>query len=275
MIKVGEYNTLKVARQVDFGMYLTDGQQDILIPNKYIPEGTQVEDMLNVFVYKDSEDRLIATTLEPYGKVGDFAVMEVKQVADFGAFLDWGLEKDLLVPTREQHRRLHEGQRVVVKLVLDHKTQRVIGVSKLSAFFKKDISGLEEGQQVEIIIFDDTDLGYVALVDGLYAGMLYRNEVFEPLTIGDKRTGYIKKLRDDGKIDLSLYPAGVAAIGDAKDKVWEMLVQAGGFLPYHDNSSPEEIRDNLLMSKKAFKKAIGGLYKEGKIQISPSGIKQI
>lgn len=273
MLQIGNYNRLKVKRQVDFGMYLDSDQGDILIPNKYIPEGTKIDDMLQVFVYTDSEDRLIATTLQPYGVVGEFAAMEVKQVNRFGAFLDWGLEKDLLLPHKEQHRQVQEGQKVVVRVCLDHKTNRVIAVAKLNPFFDRDLSLLEEGQKVRLLAYDVTDLGYQVVINDTFTGIVYKNEVFEPLRIGDSKEGFIKKIREDNKADVSLRQQGFSAVSDAKSVVLEALQEAGGFLPYHDASSPEEIKKAFKMSKKSFKKAIGGLYKEGKIKIEVDGIK--
>src|SRR5690606_7518643 len=198
-------------------------------------------DELEVFVYTDSEDRLIATTLEPFGKVGEFAAMEVKDVTHFGAFLDWGIEKDLLVPNNEQHRRLQVGHWTVVRVCLDPQTERVIGVGKLNPFLNKDFSKLSEGQEVALMVYDETDLGYMVIIDNEFSGMLYRNEVFEPLNIGDKRIGHIKKLREDGKIDVRLNKIGRDAIDENKEIVLERLHASQGFLPYHDKSDSEKI----------------------------------
>lgn len=273
MLKIGNYNTLKVAREVDFGLYLESEKGDILIPKKYVPQNTKVGDELEVFVYTDSEDRLIATTLSPIAVVGEFAAMTVKDVAPFGAFLDWGIQKDLLVPNNEQHRKLHVGQKTVVRVCLDPRTDRVIGVGKLNAFLSKDTENLEEGQEVRLLVYDETDLGYMAIINNLYAGMLYRNEVFEPLVVGDTRTGYIRKIREDGKIDLRLSREGVAAIADGKDIILEKLKAAGGFLPYHDKTEADTLKKAFQMSKKTFKKAIGGLYRDGVIVLLENGIK--
>lgn len=273
MLKIGNYNQLEIVKEVEFGMYLASDQGEILIPKKWVKEEWDVGDIIEVFIYTDSEDRLIATTLKPFAKVGDFVAMDVKQVTGFGAFLDWGIEKDLLVPLREQHRKLEEGQRCVVKVCLDHKTNRVIGVAKLSAFINKDVQGLQEGDQVELLIYDATDLGMMAMINHEFAGMLYKNEIFEPVKIGDKRIGYIKKIREDGKIDLSLKPSGYKAVLGDQEGVLEALEKAGGFLPLHDKSDPEEIRKAFNLSKKAFKKVIGTLYKEGRILILPEGIR--
>lgn len=272
MLRIGDYNRLEVVKELDFGMYLDSDQGEILIPTKYIPEGTQPGDYLNVFIYTDSEDRLIATTLDPIAVVDDFATMTVKHVTGFGAFLDWGLEKDLLVPLREQHKKLNEGDTVVVRVCLDHKTNRVIGVSKLNPFINKDTSSLEEGEKVELLIFDETDLGFMALINEEFSGIIYRNEIFENIKIGDKKEGYIKKLRDDGKIDLALQKQGYGAIDKYAQDIYDRLETAGGTLPFSDTSDPEAIQKTFNMSKKSFKKAIGNLFRQGRILIKDSEI---
>lgn len=273
MLKIGNYNTLKVVKEVDFGLYLESGKGEILIPSKYVPQNTRIGDELEVFVYTDSEDRLIATTLSPIAVVGEFAAMTVKDVTDFGAFLDWGIQKDLLVPNNEQHRKLYKGQKTVVRVCLDPRTDRVVGVGKLGPFLSKDTSELEEKQEVSLLIYEETDLGYMAIIDNQYAGMLYRNEVFEPLEVGDTRLGYIRKIREDGKIDLRLNKEGVAAIIDGKDIVLNKLKSEGGFLPYHDKTDADVIKEVFQISKKTFKKAIGGLYRDGSIVLLENGIK--
>ncbi|CAN5430482.1 S1-like domain-containing RNA-binding protein [soil metagenome] len=275
MLRIGDYNRLQVVKEVDFGMYLKSDQGEILLPKKYIEPGTEVDQFVNVFVYTDSEDRLIATNLKPKAVVDEFAAMKVKHTTDFGAFLDWGLEKDLLVPFREQHRRLKVGDTAVVRVSLDHKTNRVIGVGKLAPFINKDVSGLEEGQKVDLLIYDFTDLGILALINEEYSGMLYANEVFEELEIGDRKEGYIKKIREDGKIDLALQKQGYGAVKDSTEGILESLKKSGGYLPYHDKSDPDEIQKVFKMSKKTFKKAIGSLYKEGNIRIDDKGISLI
>ncbi len=273
MLRIGNNNTLKVVKEVDFGMYLESDQGEILIPRKYIPENTQIGDELDVFVYTDSEDRLIATTVSPIAVVGEFAAMTVKDVTDFGAFLDWGIQKDLLVPNNEQHRKLYKGQKAVVRVCLDPRTSRVIGVGKLNPFLNKDTTDLEEKQVVDLLIYDETDLGYMAIIDSQYSGILYRNEVFEQLNVGDTRTGYIRKIREDGKIDLRLSKEGIEAITDGKDIVLQKLKAGGGFLPYHDKTEADIIKEVFEMSKKTFKKAIGGLYRDGSIVLLENGIR--
>jgi predicted RNA-binding protein (virulence factor B family) len=274
MINLGKMNTLRINRRVDFGVYVGDGETEILLPAKYIPDGVAVGDQVTVFVYKDSDDRMIATNIIPMIKLDEFATLEVKDVSDFGVFMEWGLEKDLFVPYKEQSTRMHKGEKHVVRLCLDHKTNRLVGVTKLHGFLERDTSELEDKQEVELLVFDKTDLGYSVLINEKYQGLVYHNEVFDDLSIGDQRTGYIKEIREeDGKVDISLKPFGVAAIEDAKDIVWGKLLRATEeSLPVNDKSDPEVIKQMFGLSKKAFKKAIGGLYKEGKITMSAEGI---
>ena len=273
MLEIGKYNTLEVVKHVDFGIYLNSELGEILMPIKYVPEGIEPGDELKVFIYKDSEDRLIANSLTPHGIVGEFANLKVKQVNSFGAFMDWGLEKDLLVPHAEQHRPMQEGQNYIVRIVLDPKTERIIGISKLSPFLSKNIEELEPGLSVDLLIYEITDLGYMALINEKFRGILYKNEVFQSVAVGDKLIGYIKKLREDGKIDLTLKKFGYKEIDDAKEIIYEKLISNKGFLNFSDSSSPEEIKLNFNMSKKNFKKAIGTLYKEGRISLEVNSIR--
>jgi predicted RNA-binding protein (virulence factor B family) len=272
-LEIGRFNHLQVAKIVEFGIYLATERGNILMPGKYVPEGTQVDDWLDAFVYTDSEDRLIATTLRPYAQVGDFACLTVKQVAPFGAFLDWGLEKDLLVPVKEQHRTMEAGKTYVVKVCLDPRTERVIGVGKIAQFLYKGEPDLENGQEVNLFVYEMTDLGIMCIIDDTYSGILYKNEIFQNIGLGDKLKGYVKKVRQDFKIDLTLRKPGFKGIKDERHSILEKLEASGGFLPYHDNSSPEEIKEVFQMSKKSFKALIGTLYKEGRISIETEGIR--
>jgi predicted RNA-binding protein (virulence factor B family) len=274
MLEIGKYNELTVVKEVPFGIYLDTDKGEILMPLKYVPPGTQAGDKLTCFVYKDSEDRLIATTQKPQGTVGEFTCLKVKEVGEAGAFMDWGLLKDLLVPYQEQHKKMEVGKKYVVRICLDSRTERIIGVTKLGSFLSKDISELKEGQKVDLLIYEFTDLGVMAIINNKYRGMLYKNEVFKKLEIGDKVQGYIKKLRDeDQKIDLSLQKQGYGEVEESKDIVMNKLIENNGQLPFSDNSSPEEIKDFFQISKKSFKKIIGSLYKEGKIDLTDTGIR--
>lgn len=277
MLKIGNTNTLTVARTSDFGLYLSSSQGDILLPNRYVTPQMEVGHTLDVFVYTDSEDRLVCVTDVPRAEAGEFAALRVKEVTSFGAFLDWGLEKDLLLPFKEQLNPVRTGDTVVVRVCLDPRTQRVIAVAKLQPFFHRDTTSLQEKQEVLLLVFQETELGYKVLVDRRYEGLVYRNEVFEPLRIGEQKTGYVKKVRDDGKLDISLQPVGVVAGMDAsRATVLQKLSEADeGYLPYHDKSDPAAIEQAFGLSKKAFKRAIGGLYKDKQIKLEDEGIRLI
>lgn len=272
MYKIGSYNTLRIVKEVDFGLYLTDGVNEILLPRRYEPKGALVDDDIEVFVYTDSEDRPIATTEKPYAVVGEFACMRVKEVTSIGAFLDWGIAKDLLVPINEQSLRMVEGDHYVVYVYLDNKTNRVVASSKWNKFLSVERPRYEEGEEVKLLIAERTDLGFNAIINRAHLGLVYKTEIFGYLQIGDEVKGYIKKMRDDGKIDLRLQSTGVELMDDAKELVLQHLKLNKGYLPLGDKSSPEEIYRSLKISKKAFKKAIGGLFKERLIDISDNAI---
>ena len=273
-LNIGQFNTLTIVKNTPQGMYLDSDKGEVLLPNKYIPADAKIGDTVKVFIYTDSEDRLIATTLTPLALRDEFACLTVKHVTKFGAFLDWGLEKDLFVPLKEQHRLMKEGERHVIKVVLDIRTERLIGIAKLGAFLEKDTTHLNVGEEVSLLVYEFTTLGIMCIVNSLYIGMLYKNEVFKPIHIGEKLKGYIKNVReDDGKIDLSLRKDGFDGIKDQSSVIIENLKKNDGFLPFNDDSHPEEIKRQFQMSKKTFKKLIGGLYKQGKIVILDNGIR--
>jgi predicted RNA-binding protein (virulence factor B family) len=270
-MQLGDYNELEVAREVDFGMYLTSDDGDMLIPRKYIPEGTRVGDVLRVFVYRDSEDRLIATTLDPLAKVGDFAALTVRDVTPLGAFLDWGLEKDLFLPYRNQRRSLRVGQRETVYVYLDDTSDRIVATAKWERTLPVDepFPG-RVGDEVRLFVADETELGYKVIVNGTHQGLLYHNEVFRPLRLGDTPTGYVRVVREDGKLDVSLQRVGYDEALAAADTLLEALRNApDGKLPLGDKSEPDDIYRRLGMSKKVFKKALGTLYKRGEVQLYP------
>lgn len=268
MLIIGKSQKMTIDREVDFGMYLTNGVDDVLLPNKYIPIGSKLGEEIEVFVYRDSADRPIATTLKPFGQVDDLVSLKVKSVANVGAFLDLGLEKDLMVPFKEQHRDLVEGENVLVKILIDHKTNRMIGTTKINSFLNEIHEGLRDWQEVDLLIWEKTDLGFKAIINGQYEGLLYSNEIYENIGTGDIKIGYIKKLREDGKIDVSLQKQGYVAVADMSQTVIDKIDELGGTLALGDKSSPEEIKSILGMSKKHFKKIIGGLYKAGLVTIS-------
>lgn len=276
MVELGDYNELEIAREVDFGVYLTSEDGDILLPTKYIPEGARVGDTVRVFVYRDSEDRIIATNLIPHATVGEFACLTCNDVSPFGAFLDWGLEKDLLVPLNNQKNKMQVGKKYCVYLYLDEASDRVVATSKLGKYLQNENIQLTEGEEVQLLVAGYTDLGTKVIINNAYMGMLYKSETFKDLRIGDKTTGYIKLIRPDNKIDVTLRKPGATQkteSDEASDKIMRLLEQGSGWLPLSDNSTPEEIYQALGMSKKTFKRAIGGLYKAGKITLSEDSIR--
>ena len=272
MVAIGDYNDLEIIKQVDFGVYLDSEDGEILLPAKYLPAQYQLGDRIRVFVYRDSEDRIIATTLEPKAKVGDFAALPVKDATNYGAFLDWGLEKDLFVPFSNQRDKMQPGRTYLVYLYLDENSDRIVATAKYEKYLRQDTPQLSEGQEVDLLVAGFSDLGIKVIINNQYLGMLYKNEVFRPLSVGDKTRGYIRKIREDHKIDVSLQKAGYEEVSDAADLVLDKLKAAGGKLALSDKSSPEEIYAALGMSKKTFKKAIGSLYREGKITLSEASI---
>lgn len=275
MIQIGKYNTLEVIKELDFGIYLDGGPYgELLLPIKYVPEGIQPGDDLEVFLYSDSEDRLITTTATPKAVVGSFGMMKVKEVGEFGAFLDWGIEgKDLLVPFREQRMLMEAGNEYLVYVYLDEITDRIVGSNKLNKFLKSKSEDFEYKQEVEIIVAGPTDLGYRVIVNKEYWGALYRNEVFEDLEIGAVRKAFIKKIREDGRIDVSLQQQGAGEIDRSAEQVLQAIKDSGGFLPLTDKSPPEAIYDRLKMSKKNFKRAVGSLYKQRIILLEKEGLR--
>jgi predicted RNA-binding protein (virulence factor B family) len=276
MAEIGKINHLYVIKEVDFGIYLDGGDLgEILMPKQYVPEGTQPEDMIDAFIYLDSEDRLVATTLKPKAMVEEFALLEVVSVTQVGAFLDWGLMKDLFVPFREQRQPMEEGKKYLVYVYLDQNSKRIAASSKIEQFLDNIPVDYDEGEDVDLIIVNPTDLGYNAIIDNSHLGVLYKNEVFQELNPGDKVQGFIKKIRTDGKIDLSLVKAGYEKISEFADKIIAQLEKHEGFLPFTDKSSPEDIYKTFKFSKKNFKTAIGALYKKRMIVLEDNGIRLV
>jgi len=273
MINLGVYNSLVVLRHMDQGLYLGDDSgESVLLPNKYIPEGTGIGDTLKVFIYNDSEDRIIATTLTPKITLNKFACLEVVSVTNNGAFLDWGLAKDIFVPFREQAKKLEVGHHPIVFLYLDDLTNRLAASCKLNKFLSNENVEVKENDEVELLIAERTDIGINVIINDRYKGILYRNEIFQTLTYGDRIKGYIKKIREDNKIDVSLEKSGYGKVQPNEEKILAKLKENKGFLKLNDYSSPEEIIAVLEMSKKTFKKAIGSLFKQRIIRIEENGI---
>jgi predicted RNA-binding protein (virulence factor B family) len=275
MINVGRYNELRVEKRVDFGIYLRDGDQEILMPTKWVPENTKIDDMLNVFIFRDSDDRLIATTVKPFAIADTFAFLEVKQTNDVGAFLDWGMDKDLFVPFREQLGKMEQGKSYVVYVYLDEVTDRLVASAKLNKFIEREDIDLLDGDVVELLVYAETDLGFNAIINDLYSGLIYKNEIYETIRVGDRVTAFVKHVREDGKIDLSLQKSGYELVDDVKWRILNMMKQNEGVLSLTDSSSPEEIKAALQISKKAFKKAVGALYKERLVKLTDKGVELV
>ena len=277
MAILGKRNSLPIVRQAPPGFYLDGGTHgEILLPGRYLPQGGMPGEKVDVFLYRYSEDRLVATTETPRAMVGDFAFLRVvSENPSIGAFLDWGLDKDLLLPRREYAGGIREGRHALVHVMLDEKSDRIVATARLNRHLNLTPPDYTEGQQVKLIIESETPLGYKAIINGAHTGLLYRGEISSPLFIGDTMDGFIRTVRADGKIDLGLDPAGHRRIGPLSDQILAALKTAGGRLPYHDGSSPDEIRAALGMSKKAFKQAIGTLFRERRIVIEPDGIRLV
>ena len=273
MIEIGKVNPLRVVKFVDFGIYL-DGTPygEILMPTRYVPEGTKVGEVLDAFIYLDSEDRLIATTERPLAMVGEFACLNVVGVSAAGAFLDWGLPKDLFVPFREQRQKLEIGKKYPVYIYLDETTNRIVASAKPEKFLDRRPIELRYGDEVDVMILGESELGFKAMINGTHTGMLYRSEVFQTLEPGAELKAFVKNIRPDRKIDLILQKPGYEKVGDISDQIVAYLQKHNGFAPLTDKTSAETIYEAFQVSKKTFKKAIGALYREKVIEILPEGI---
>ncbi len=276
MLKIGQYNSLKILRDTGVGLYLGQNDEDpdaVLLPNKYVPRLFEIGQEVDVFVYLDHEERPVATTLEPYIYVDEFGLLRVNHVNNFGAFLDWGLEKDIFVPFKEQARPMEKGQRYLIYLYFDEQSKRLVGSSKTNQFLKKDNIELERGEEVELLISHISDAGINVIINETYKGLLYQDEVFnESIRAGDRIRGFVKNIRDDGKIDVALNPLGYAKVEENAQRILDELEGHNGFLKLQDKSSPDDIKTILQMSKKTFKQCIGSLYKEKLIEIKDDGI---
>jgi predicted RNA-binding protein (virulence factor B family) len=265
-MELGKYQHLKVSRMVEFGAYLTDGKEEVLLPKKYHPSGLKPEDTIEVFVYKDSEDRPVASTLRPKGTVGDLVALKAVASGKNGIFLDWGLEKDLLVPLSEQNRKMLTGHTYLVKILHDTVSDRIYASGKLEPFLTLP-THLEEGEEVEVLIWEFTGMGAKVLVNKAHYGIVYTDDIFRPLQIGENLKGYIRKIRSDGKLDISLRKSGLDNLQQAGKQILSKLRASGGQLPIGDESSPEDIEKALQMSKKTFKRALGMLKKQQMVEL--------
>lgn len=279
MLKIGKYNNLKILRDTKVGLFLGDpekdpeGIHDVLLPNKYVPNEFEIGEELIVFVYLDHEQRPVATTLEPYILLNEFALLRVNYINQVGAFMDWGMEKDILVPFKEQARPMEKGKRYLVYLYMDPKTNRLVASSKTNQFLNNETLTVEKGEEVELIVSHITEIGINVIINEKHKGLLYKDEVYDDsIRTGDRMRGYIKNIRPDNKIDVSLQKQGYESIEPNAEKILDELRASRGFLRLNDNSHPEDIKTVLKMSKKTFKKAIGALYKEKLIEIKEDGI---
>jgi predicted RNA-binding protein (virulence factor B family) len=272
MIQIGDYNTLQILRDTKVGLYLGDENEAILLPKKYVPKDFFIGDDIAVFVYLDHEERPVATTLKPYIKLNEFAHLKVNYINKFGAFLDWGLEKDLFVPFKEQARLMEEGKRYLVYMFLDEKTNRLVASSKTNQFLSNENLDLKRNEEVDILISHITDAGINVIINQKHKGLAYKNEVYVDVKPGMKTKGYIKTIRPDGKIDVLLRKIGLDAIEPSSQVILDELQANRGFLRLSDSSHPEDIKTVLKMSKKNFKKALGNLYKQKLIEIKEDGI---
>lgn len=271
---LGKYNQLEVVKEVDFGVYLNGGDDgEILLPSRYVPEGCRPGDMLNVFIYLDNEERLIATTLQPKVLVDEFACLEVAWVNEYGAFLDWGLMKDLFVPFREQKMKMQKGHRYVVHAHVDEDSYRIMASAKVEKYLSKDMPPYQSGEEVEVMVWQKTDLGYKVIVDNKYSGLVYQKEIFKALEPGMKMQAYIRQVREDGKIDLTLQKDGLQKVGDFAEVLLQYIKEQGGHTSLNDKSAAEDIYDTFGVSKKTFKKAVGDLYKKRLILLVEDGIR--
>ena len=272
-IELGKFNQLEVVKEVDFGMYLDGGEEgEILLPARYVPENCRIGDILNVFLYLDMDERLIATTLTPLVQVGQFACLEVAWVNQFGAFLNWGLMKDLFVPFREQKMKMQVGRKYVIHAYLDEESYRIVASAKVERYLSKEKPEYVPGDEVDILVWQKTDLGFKAIIDNAYSGLLYENEIFCTLEAGMEKKAFVKQVREDGKVDLILQKPGFEKIDDFSGKLLDYIKEHGGRIGLNDKSPAEEIYNTFGVSKKTFKKGVGDLYKKRLVTLHADGI---
>lgn len=276
MVELGKFNELKIVKSVDFGLYLDGGDDgEILLPSRYVPQSYEIGQTLRVFIYLDSEERLVATTLEPKTQVGRFACLKVNWINEVGAFLDWGLMKDLFVPFREQKKRMEVGHSYVVHTHVDEDSFRIVASAKVERYLSHQVPPYERGDEVEVMVWQRTPLGYKVIVSQQFSGMLYNDGIFRDLLPGMSLKAYVIKVREDSKIDLSLQKQGMEKVQDFSGTLLDRIHEAGGFLPFTDKTPSEVIYTHFQVSKKTFKKAVGDLYKKRLITLQEDGIRQV
>ncbi|MBP3510886.1 MAG: GntR family transcriptional regulator [Prevotella sp.] len=272
-IKLGDYNRLTVVKSVDFGLYLDGGDEgEILLPSRYVPKGARIGDELDVFIYLDQDERLVATTQQPFAKVGDFACLEVSWINEYGAFLNWGLMKDLFCPFREQKKRMELGKAYIVYVMVDEDSYRMMATAKVDRYLDTSRPEYKHGDEVDLLVWQKTDLGFKVIVDNRFSGLVYEDQIFTHLTTGDRVKGYIDHIRQDGKIDVTLQPTGRRHTEEFAETLLEYLKENNGHCDLGDKSPSELIADRFKISKKAYKKAVGDLYRRRLITIDDSGI---
>jgi len=275
MIKIGEYNVMKVMKQLAFGLILDDGREGILLPKRFVPKDAKIGDELEVFLYHDGEDRIIATTQHPKGILGDIVKLRVVSVTPQGAFMDWGLMKDIFVPKSQQLTRMMVNGDYIVKIYLDEKTGRLAATEKIEPFLSNEILTVKEKDIVDLLVYRRTDIGYVVIINNQHTGVLHFNEIYRDIQVGDQFKGFIKKILLENKIDVAAGRPGYDRVEDETGKILRLLKEHNGYLPYYDKSSPDDIYSFFGMSKKTFKMSTGKLYKERKIIFTETGIKLI
>ena len=273
-IRLGDYNRMTVVKTVDFGVYLDGGEEgEVLLPARYVPDGCKEGDELEVFVYLDNEERLVATTQTPLAKVGDFACLEVSWGNEYGAFLNWGLMKDLFCPFREQKMKMEKGKRYIVHVHIDHESHRIVASAKVERYFDPSFPPYRYGDEVSLLVWQKTDLGFKVIVDNRYAGLVYSNQIFREIRTGDRMKGYIEAVREDGKIDVMLQPTGWRMTKETADVLLDYLETHQGVCRLTDKSPAEDIYQAFQVSKKSYKKAVGDLYKRRLITIEEDCIR--
>lgn len=275
-IKLGEYNRLTIVKAVDFGLYLDGGDEgEILLPSRYVPKDCRIGDELDVFIYLDNEERIVATTQKPLAKVGDFAYLEVSWVNKYGAFLHWGPLKDLFCPFREQKMRMEIGESYIVFVYIDRESYRIAASAKIEHYLQKDTPPYTVGTETDLLIWQKTDLGFKVIIDNQYQGLVYEDQIFKRIHTGDRMKGYISRVREDGKLDVTLQPLGYQQARAFSDTLLQYLKNNGGFCDLGDKSDAEDIKRRFQVSKKTFKKAVGDLYKRCLIVLDEQGIRLV
>ncbi len=276
MIHLGKTNTLTILRKTAPGMFLGDDENEVvLLPNKYIEPEFEIGEKIEVFVYKDSEDRLIATRLKPFVEVNQFAYLNVSEVSRIGAFLDWGLEKDVFVPFKEQKQKMLEGHNYVVYIYIDELTERIVASSKINKFISNDLLTVKQGDEVDLLVYNETNLGFTCVINGVHKGLIYHDDIYTDIAIGDQTKGYIKLIREGNLIDLSLQKIGFKHVLSSTELILDYLTKHDGYLELNDKSSPDLIERRFNMSKATFKKSIGILYRQRKITIHEDGVRLV